>query len=446
MGDLRVRTLLIIAYELPPSAGGGVQRITKFVRYLPQHGWNVRVVSAMPIPGRPRDESLIPQVAAAHITRVPARNMAVAIARLLSPLKRKPASSGVGARPAAGATSGASRPKAPLSSRITRWIASPDETAPWMRGAVRAALASARECPVDAVFATAPPFSTLAVGARVAAHLGVPLIADMRDSWRDNSAFNWPTDWHKRRSLRLERELLASAVLVTAASAGIESEAREMGARETAVIPNGFDPADVPPWSPQHDDGLDFVFIGRLYANVSDPTTFFDALALLRERGTLPAGTHVTFIGSRTPWSVALADSRGLTDVVEFRDFMPYAQAIAAVAAADVGLIMTANGPGANAMFPGKLFDYLGVGVPVLLIGSPDGVAAGLVTEARAGVVAEYSSTEEIARAILLLAAQKADGTLGRSVDSEVVARFDRTVQVAALARLLDGVVGVPHE
>ncbi|PKQ20914.1 MAG: hypothetical protein CVT66_02505 [Actinobacteria bacterium HGW-Actinobacteria-6] len=442
MGDLRERHLLIVAYELPPSAGGGVQRVTKFTRYLHQEGWRVSVVCAHPIPGKPRDESLLPQVASANIVRVPARNIAIAIARVLSVFKRSPRGEGAGSSTSGAIAVGA---RSPLSTRIARWVSMPDETALWIGPAVRAGLAIAKESPVDVVLATAPPFSAFVAGKRIADALGVPLAADMRDSWRDNSSIVWPTAWHRSRMLRLERTVLASAALVTAASDGIAAEAAEMGARTVASIPNGFDPAEIPVWSAHDTPGLSIVFIGRLYANVSDPSTFLDALTLMRSRGTLPDGLRVKFIGANTPWSVSLAEARGLSDVVTFSDFMPYADAMAEVAAADVGLIMTAEGPGARAMYPGKLFDYIGVGVPVLMIGAADGVSADLVREAGAGVVAAYSDIEAIAAGVSELASRKSSRSLSGPTNPDVVARYNREKQVIELSRLLTDVAGVPR-
>lgn len=441
MTSQRMRTVLIIAYELPPSAGGGVQRIAKFLRYLPDHGWDVRVVCAEPIPGRPRDEALVEQIRHAHITRVRPRNLAVAIARAIGPFKRLAGRGGAGGDgPVERSSAACSRP--PISSRVARWLTLPDETAPWIRSAVRAALESAREHQVDVVLATAPPFSALVAGERVAGRLGVPFVADMRDSWRDNSSFAWPTRWHRRRAERIEQRLMRAAALVTAASSGIAAEAEEMGARHTSELPNGFDPSDVPHWSPEARDGFHVVFIGRLYAGVSDPATFFDALVTLWERQALPSGLRVTFIGPRTPWSVAMAEARGLGSIVTFKDFLPYREAIAEVAAADAGLIITATGPGARAMYPGKLFDYLGVGIPILMAGAPDGVAAELVREAGVGVVADYADPAAIADALLALVAAKERGAAGAGRVPDVVARYDRQAQVARLAHLLDDLAG----
>ena len=37
---------LIIAYYFPPAGGSAVQRILKFVKYLPQYGWQPVVLTA----------------------------------------------------------------------------------------------------------------------------------------------------------------------------------------------------------------------------------------------------------------------------------------------------------------------------------------------------------------------------------------------------------------
>src|SRR5581483_9788229 len=39
------RRVLLVAYQFPPVGGAGVQRVTKFVKYLPRHGWDVSVLT-----------------------------------------------------------------------------------------------------------------------------------------------------------------------------------------------------------------------------------------------------------------------------------------------------------------------------------------------------------------------------------------------------------------
>ena len=66
------KKVLIIAYYWPPSGGSGVQRWLKFVKYLPQLGWEPYVFT----PENPsiaiRDESLLKDVPVeAEVIRFP---------------------------------------------------------------------------------------------------------------------------------------------------------------------------------------------------------------------------------------------------------------------------------------------------------------------------------------------------------------------------------------
>ena len=40
-----MKNVLIISYYWPPSGGGGVQRVLKFCKYLPDYGWNPIVLT-----------------------------------------------------------------------------------------------------------------------------------------------------------------------------------------------------------------------------------------------------------------------------------------------------------------------------------------------------------------------------------------------------------------
>ncbi|HMT12896.1 MAG TPA: glycosyl transferase, partial [Ignavibacteria bacterium] len=40
-----MKKVLIISYYFPPSGGPGVQRVLKFVKYLPEFGWQPIVLT-----------------------------------------------------------------------------------------------------------------------------------------------------------------------------------------------------------------------------------------------------------------------------------------------------------------------------------------------------------------------------------------------------------------
>ncbi|MDZ4179326.1 MAG: hypothetical protein U1E29_08855 [Coriobacteriia bacterium] len=104
---------------------------------------------------------------------------------------------------------------------------------------------------------------------------------------------------------------------------------------------------------------------------------------------------------------------------------------------ADVGLVVLADRPGAEAIYTSKLFEYLGMGIPILLVGPDRGVAANLVREARAGVVVPYDRPDLIAEEIERMAVAKTLGRKSEGPEAAVVARYTRQAQTAKVAAVL---------
>lgn len=445
------RKVLLIAYEFPPSGGGGVQRVAKFARYLPEFGWDPLVVAAEPVKGRPLDESLAEEVTTVPVARVPARHVGMAVSRVLAVargardtlrrrrVERRAPSEQANSAAASRDPSGGFRPG--RTAQLTQWLASPDFAAYWVAPAVAAGIRVGREAGVFAVLASSPPFSALVAGARVAEALRVPLVADFRDAWRDNPGTWYPTAWHRNRSLALERRVLEWAAAVTCVSPPIEKEALEMGGHNASVLPNGFDPADVAPWAPDQDPPATIVFMGTLYPALSDPRTLFEAMRLAGKRSGHAAQLRLWIVGRRAPFAIEAAQRAGVADRVDFLGYLPHAEAIATVARADAGVVLIRDAPEAASVYAAKIFEYLGIGIPILLLGPVQGVAADLVREAGAGWVVAHGDVESIAQTIVRIAEDKAAGKRHAPPAPSVVARFDRRTQAAQLAKILDSVV-----
>ena len=68
-----MKKVLIVSYYFPPSGGPGVQRVLKFVKYLPEFGWQPVVLTVQDGDYPARDESLlaeIPQHAIVYRTKI----------------------------------------------------------------------------------------------------------------------------------------------------------------------------------------------------------------------------------------------------------------------------------------------------------------------------------------------------------------------------------------
>ena len=440
--------LLVIAYEFPPTAGPGVQRITALTKYLQRLGWRVSVVCAETISSAPTDPSMLADVAGAHVVALPGRHVATAIARLLAPLKREgsahaaPAASGATSPAVAPAVAPSAAPAAaaparrPLSGRISRWIAVPDDAIFWRKSAARAAFRINANDPVDVVLASGPPYSAMLAGCDFARLFGTPLVLDLRDPWRDNAALHWPTAWHRNRSVRLERQAMAHAAAVLAVSGPIAEEARSLGAAEAVVLPNGFDREHVPAWKPDPRAPLTLAFMGRFSSALTDPEPLFAGMALAAARSEAAVAIRLVVAGPEYPWVAELIARYGIAGRVQLRGYLPNADALSMVASADVGTIVLADVPGTKAIYSSKLFDYLGIAIPVLLVGPSDCVAADVLREARAGTVVAPDA-ESVSAALIELAEAKAARSPAPAPLAGVVARFDRESQAAELSALL---------
>lgn len=424
------RTLLMVSYEFPPVGGPGVQRVAKLAKYLPQHGWRPVVLTARAPKTRPLDESLLPDVAGVEVHVTAGVELASVVSRALHPLagwrRRVPARPPADAGPATAP---------PLSTRLASWISVPDDRMAWRWIASGAAARLAEAVGADAVFSSAPPYTAHLVAMRAAR--GRPWVADFRDPWSASGHRFRPTAWHRARDVAWERRVVETAELITCISEPIAYSLVGTPKRPPVFLPNGFDPEDLPKRRPASGPPLRMVYTGTFYGDRS-PLPFLDALAsLIARQPRLRQRIAVELVGATSERFSGSVAARGLEGVVTLTGYRRHDEALAALATADVALLFIAPGAKSKATFTGKLFEYLGMRMPILAM-APPGVAADLIAEARAGVVVPPDDAATIAAAIKRLVDEKGDGTLPAAVDEVQVARFDRRKQAEQLARLLD--------
>lgn len=377
---MSAKRLLLVCYFYPPLAGGGVHRVLSFTQYLPALGWECTVVCAGERDYWVTDPSLAARIpAGTEVIRVPGGSA-------LSTLLRFGRGGGGGGK-RSGATFAGLR-------RASDWWLLPDSYAGWAKRARVAVEQRVRQGGVDAVLSSSPPDSAHLAAARVAAAQHVPWIVDFRDPWIGLYFRDPPTAWHWRRQAALERAVIEGAdVVLTASRSHAESLGAASGARARRVVhlPNGFEPASGPaePAGVVADDGtFRLVFTGTL-SLMPEVETLLEALHEVFGRlGEARRRVRVDLVGPYDAGYEDRAIALGMTGIVRFLGPRSHAETRALQRRADVLLLWKPRGAGYRTMVPGKLYEYLDAGRPILALLEPGEEAAELVQRAGGQVLA----------------------------------------------------------
>ena len=365
-----MKRVLIVAAFYPPLAGGGVHRVLSFTRHLPEHGWACTVICAGEQDYWVRDESLVARIpAGTEVLRVSGGSAISAWLRIR------------GARASGRRSEGA---LAPLRS-LADWWWLPDSYAGWSRRAGALAALRLARGGVDVVMSSSPPDSAH-LAARDAAHeAGRPWVADFRDPWIGLYFRKPPTAWHRARQAAMEASVTGSADLVIAAS---RTHADQLSARPAARprrllhLPNGFEPAASAPAGPADTQHCTLAFTGSL-SLMEDAGTLLAAVA--RVLAADPAARTQLRVELAGPYDLDLesrAAALGLGGVVRFPGPLAHAESRVLQLAADWLLLWKPHGDGFRTMVPGKLYEYLDTGRPILALLASGDEAAELVRRA----------------------------------------------------------------
>ena len=423
--------VLFVSYYFPPAGGGGVQRVLKLCKHLPEQGWEVEVLA----PDDPRWSAHDPGLAA----EVPAETV-VHRARYRGPSHER------SARDRLAAARGLSGVATRASVHGRRFLL-PDAEVVWVPDAARAAIRIVRERSIDLVLTSSPPVSVHLAGSIVARRTGVPWVADLRDSWLANPHRRY-TSRSVRAKRELERQIARLALRPVAGLASvtpvIEDEARSLAPAgvPSAVISNGCDFDEFAGLVHERGPHLRLLHAGNFFGNRS-PRPFLLALCgLLERRPELRELLRVRFVGGFRSSDRAWADTLGLAAVLSIEPFLPHDQALAAMKAADVLLLLIPDSGGLGVtVLSGKLFEYLAAERPVLALVPPAGMAADLLRETGFAWVAGPDDVPATGAAL----EQIADRWLGGGLDDRILpadlrARLDRRARAAEMAALFERV------
>ncbi|MBK8339045.1 MAG: glycosyltransferase [Flavobacteriales bacterium] len=229
-------------------------------------------------------------------------------------------------------------------------------------------------------------------------------IADFRDPWTDIDFYKQLslTRWADARHKRLERSVLREADRVVTVSWHWAEDLQRLGGRPVAVITNGFDPHDVPKPAEPVDDAYSLVHIGSLSPSRNAPELWRALRALCDSDPAFAAKFKLRFVGPVDHTIAQSVADAGLADHLERIGRVSHDEAMRHMQRARVLLLLVNDTPNLLGILPGKVFEYLSVGRPILAIGPVKGDVARVLADAshlvidRAAVTYAQSRIREI--------------------------------------------------
>ncbi len=319
-----------------------------------------------------------------------------------------------------------------------RWIKTyllvPDELVLWsMSAAAAGRRIAAREAPC-LILVTAPPYSSLLTAVILKKLYQLPLVCDIRDDWGGNPLIEKRSSLLRRIEDAMERWVVRNAdavVVMTAESKDLWCRRHPGRADRFVLIPNGYSEDEFSAAAPRDYGHVSLVHVGSMEAGRS-PALILRAMKRLQRQG---ADVHFHQVG------LALSEFReqvmqcGLDDSVHFDGMVTSEEAVSCMLGASLLVLLpTQTAPTA---IPGKAYEYLRAGRPILLI-SEENATTLFMRQFSSVHYVEPDDEEGCAR---IIAAAAADD-LKASAAGPGIAQYERRSLTGRLAELMRSICG----
>jgi hypothetical protein len=382
--------LLIITYYWPPAGGPGVQRWLKFVKYLPDFGFQPIVY----IPENPSypiiDENLLSEVSNETIVL---RNKIIEPyqwASFLSKNKTKNISSGIIPN----------NKKQTILDQVLLWIRGnvfiPDARVLWVKPSVKYLEKYLSENGITTIITSGPPHSLHLIGLELKQKLNVRWVADFRDPWttigyhKEFKLLEFAANKHKQ----LENKVLNNADLILVTSPSTRAEFKKITSKPIEVITNGFDVEKI--GNQIVDKKFSLAHIGS-FLSERNPRILWESISeLIRENPLFASHFQLKLIGAI---SQEVLDSIALFQLQNYVNNLGYVshdEAIVHQKKSQVLLLIEINSEDTKSIIPGKLFEYLVSERPIIGVGPKGCDFAEIIIDTNTGVFVDYSEKEKL--------------------------------------------------
>lgn len=412
-----MKKVLMIAHQFPPIGGSGVQRTVKFIKYLPEFGWQGTVFTRQAKKAELTDNTLNNDIAPDTVIY---RSTAWDLSEWPFPLNL-------------------------AGKYIRRKILVPDGERLWELFSRKEAIQVAETGQYDMLYSSSQPFSTHLLAMEIKKALpSIPWVADFRDEWTNN-AFVKAYGYSQSRiqcEKAMERKTfeMADAVVINTPFMRDNSVRDYPDLKDKIhVIPNGYDKEDFAGLQPGcKNTRFTLTYTGLIYGNTSPVTVFKAVSGLIREGRVHPGSILLRFIGRYKPGLIeGMAREHQLEQVVEVLPYMPHRESIQNLLWSDAVLLLL--GEGTEAIYTGKLMEYINTGKPILATIPKWGAAADLIRETKTGFVADCEDVATTAEHFYDMFCNWQQGRELFQPDLQKIAQYERRELTRKLTDIFNG-------
>ena len=398
--------MLIITYYWPPAGGPGVQRWLKFVKYLPDFG----IQPVVYIPENPTypivDENLVKEVSDKAIILKQKIFEPYQLASFFSKNKTRKISSGI-------------IPNKKKQSFLDKFfllirgnLFIPDARVFWVKPSVRFLEKYIVENNIGTIVTSGPPHSLHLIGLELKQKLNIKWIADFRDPWTTIGYHKSLrlSNYSAKKHMFLEHKVLNMADTIIVTSKTTKSEFEVITSRPIEVITNGYDVENIE--KQDLDSKFSLAHIGS-FLSERNPTILWESLVeLINEIPDFKNHLEIKLIGAVSHEVLETIAQFGLNPYLNNMGYVSHGEAIAHQKKSQVLLLIEINSKETRSIIPGKLFEYMVSGRPIIAIGPNGSDFAEIITDTNTGVFFEYSEKAKLKNVISDYYNQYLDGKL----------------------------------
>ncbi len=426
------KKVLIITYYWPPSGGAGVQRWLKFAKYLPEFGIEPIIYTPSNPESPVNDYSLLEDIPS---------NLKVIKRKIFEPYSFYKIFTGKKQEEKVNAGFIQENKKTGFLESIAVWIRGnlfiPDARKFWVKPSVKFLKKYITDNQIETVISTGPPHSMHLIALQLKKELNIKWIADFRDPWTKIDYYHLLKIGKiaDKKHRKLEQLVIRSADTVLTVSQSWGKDLEQLGGKKVKIITNGYDASDFKNSPNQVDDEFSIVHIGTIHKERNPHNLWMVLQDLLKEESDLQSKLKIKLIGKVDFSVIEEMGAHGLEQFSERISYVQHSDIPKQMMRSRVLLLLISRFTGSSGMIPGKVFEYLASGRPILMLGNTQGDTARLIREKRVGEVCEYEDAEQIKSAVIHLF--KHYQANNDSVESIDIKQFERRELTRSLAEVI---------